>query len=82
MELKLDLVSIGRIMGGVVILLAVVSAIVGASSARTGGFDLFLWRLTTPMGIGFLIIVLTEILQAVSSGSQEGGEDPPADVSE
>ena len=74
MELKLEMdsVLVGRILGGVVILLAVVSAIVGAASARSGGFDLFLWRLTTPLGIGFLIIVLTEILRAMNGEPQDG----------
>ena len=84
MELKLEWNSVlmGRILAGVVILLAVVSASVGAASARSGGFDLFLWRLTTPLAIGFLIIMLTEILGAMNSEPQEGGEDPPAGAAE
>ena len=77
--MKLDSVLIGRILAGVVILLALVSAIVGAAGARSGGFDLFLWRLTTPLGVGFLIIVGTEVLRVLDKGPDgAGGEDPPA----
>ena len=75
MELKLDSVLIGRILAGVVVLLALVSAIVGAASARSGGFDLFLWRLTTPLGVGFLIIVATEILRVLDKGPDDNGRE-------
>lgn len=79
MELKLDSVLIGRILAGVVIVLALISAIVGAAGARSGGFDLFLWRLATPLGVGFLMIVATEILRVLDKGPDgEGGEEPPA----
>ena len=79
MELKLDSVLIGRILAGVVILLALVSAIVGAAGARSGGFDVFLWRLTTPLGVGFLIIVATEILRLLDRGPDDnGGKEPSA----
>ena len=76
MEIRLDSVLTGRILAGVVILLALVSAIVGAASARSGAFDIFLARLTTPLGVGFLIIVATEILRALDSTTIEGGEEP------
>ncbi len=75
MELKLDSVLIGRILAGVVILLALVSAIVGAAGARSGGFDLFLWRLTTPLGVGFLIIVATEVLRVLDNGPDANGRE-------
>lgn len=80
MEIKLDSVLIGRILAGVVIFLAVISAIVAAVNARSGGFDVFLERLTTPLGIGFLIIVATEILRALNrpadiAPSQEANRD-------
>ena len=79
MEVKLDSVLIGRTLAGVVILLALVSAIVGAGGARSGGFDIFLWRLTTPLGVGFLIIVGTEVLRVLDKGPDgNGGEEPPA----
>ena len=65
MELKLDSVLIGRILAGVVVVLALVSAIVAAAGARSGGFDLFLWRLTTPLAVGFLIIMTTEVLKVL-----------------
>ena len=72
MELKLDSVLIGRALAGVVIFLAVVSAIIGAAGARSGGFDLFLARLTTPLGVGFLIIVATEILRVLDRTASRG----------
>ena len=87
MEINLDSVLIGRLMAGVVSFLAVISAIVAAAGARSGGFDLFLERLTTPLGVGFLIIVATEILRALdrepvstldSTPENEGGEDSGA----
>ncbi len=81
MEIKVDAVLIGRILAGVIIFLAILSAIVGAASAREGGFEIFLIRLAAPLGIGFLIIMATEILRVLernghsthSSGS--GGGD-------
>ena len=79
MELKLDSVLIGRILAGVVIFLALVAAIVGAAGARSGGFDLFLWRLTTPLGVGFLIIVATEILRVLDRTPDMGEEEPAGD---
>ena len=77
--MKLDSVLIGRILAGVVILLAVVSAIVGAAGARSGGFDLFLARLTTPLGVGFLIIVVTELLQALERVPDDGDKETAGD---
>ena len=74
MELKLDSILIGRVLAGVVIFLAVISAIVGATQ-RGAGFDLFMYRLTTPLGIGFLIIVATEILRALDKTPDQGGEE-------
>ncbi|MDE2780687.1 MAG: hypothetical protein OXI91_13565 [Chloroflexota bacterium] len=79
MEVKLDGVLIGRILAGVVILLALISAIVGAAGARSGGFDLFLARLTTPLGVGFLIIVATEILRVMDSAPAEREEETGGD---
>ena len=78
MELKLDSVLMGRILGGAVILLAVVSAIVGATGARSGGFDLFLWRLTPPLAIGLLIIAAPEALKGIRSGRARRQGRPPA----
>ena len=72
MEIKLDSILVGRVLAGVVILIALLSAIVGAVSARSGGFDIFLARLVTPLGVGFLIIVATEILRVLN----ENREDP------
>ena len=79
MHLKVNAVLMGWVLGGVVIALAMVSAIVGAVGARSGGFDLFLARLAPPLGVGFLFIVATEILRVLDKGPDgEGGEDPPA----
>ena len=64
MELKLDAVLLGRALGGVVIFLALISAIVGAVSARAGGFDTFLAFLAPPLAVGILIIVATGWLKA------------------
>lgn len=64
MELKVDSVFIGRILGGVVIFLGIVSAIVSVAGARSGGFDLFLARLALPLGVGVLIIAATMVLKA------------------
>lgn len=78
MELKLDAILVGRVLAGVVILLALVSAILGAASARSGGFDLFLARLTTPLGVGSLIIVATEILRVLDKEPDgKVREEPP-----
>lgn len=63
MELKLDGVLLGRVLAGVVIVLGVVSAIVGAAGARSGGFDLFLERLAPPLAVGTLIIFAAGFLQ-------------------
>ena len=52
MNLKLDSVLIGWVVAGVVIIIAVASAIVGAAGARSGGFDLFLARLLPRWGWG------------------------------
>ena len=63
MNLKLDSVLIGWVVAGVVIILAVASAIVGAANTRSGGFDLFLARLLPPLGVGLLIIAATAVLK-------------------
>ena len=78
MEIKLDSVLIGRTLAGVVILLALVSAIVGPASARSGGFDIFLARLATPLAVGFLIIVATEILGALQMERERAEKEPDA----
>ena len=65
MQLKVEAVLTGWVLAGVVILLAVVSAIVGAATARSGGFDLFLARLAPPLGVGLLIVAATAVLQGI-----------------
>ncbi len=65
MQLKLDTVLIGWVLAGVVIALALVSAIVGAAGARSDGFDQFLTRLLPPLGVGLLIVAATAVLRVV-----------------
>ncbi len=58
-----------------VIFLAVVSAIVEAATARSGGFDLSLGRLATPLGLGFLILMATEVLRVLDKAPDLGEEE-------
>ena len=75
MEIKLDLVLIGRILAGVAIILALLSAIIGAAGARSAQFDIFLYRLVTPLSVGFLILVVTEAWREL--GKDRGEKEPP-----
>lgn len=80
MELKLDSILIGKILAGVMVVIAVISAIVGAAGTRSGGFDIFLYRLASPLGFGFLIFMVTEVLAHIQrnapseSGTEGSGE--------
>ena len=76
MQVQLDSVLIGRILAGVIILLALVYAVVGAATARSGGFEIFLGRLVTHLGTAFLIIILTEILAHLGKAEKERSESP------
>lgn len=80
MQVKLDSVLIGWTLAGVVILLAVVSAIVGAASGREGGFDVFLARLAPPVGVALLIIATTGLLKLVLARQAAVGGARPAGV--
>lgn len=71
MEIKLDQVLIGRILAGMVILLSFLSAIIGAAEARTGQLDAFLLRLVTPLALGILIAMVTEIWREVGKRTEE-----------
>ena len=75
MEIRLNAVLIGRILGGVVIFVALLSGIAGAAGARSGAFDLFLFRLAAPLGLGCLILVLTELVRVL----EDRGGEPHAD---
>ena len=77
MELKLDAVLVGRILGGAVILIALLAAIVSSASSRSDQFAIFLNVLATPLGVGSLIIVVTEIWRE-RSGRPENREPPEA----
>ncbi len=77
MEIKLNEVLIGRILGALVILVAIVSAIVGAA---TEGFDASMHRLATPLGLGSLILVVTELVRVVEErGKRTSDAASPAD---
>ena len=81
MELKLDSILIGKILAGVMVVIAVISAIVGAASTRSGGFDIFLYRLAGPLGIGFLIFMVTEVLAHLQRNAPpESGAEETADA--
>ena len=64
MEIKLDLVLIGRILAGVVIFLALLAAIFGAVAARADQFSVFLNLLVEPLAWGFAIALATEMWRA------------------
>ena len=68
MEIKLDLVLIGRILAGVVIVLAVLSAIVGAVQVRSAAFSVFLDLLVTPLALGIVIALATEMWREWNKG--------------
>ena len=75
MEINLNEVLIGRILGVFVILIAIVSAIVGAA---TDGFDSSMHRLATPLGLGCLILVLAELVRVVEErgkGTSNAADD-------
>ena len=65
---KVDSILVGRVLGGVVIGIALINGIYWGTK---GGFWAFLGTIDTPMGIGFLIIVATEILRRVSGRTEE-----------
>ena len=75
MQVNIDMtikVLIGRILAGIVILLALIAAIIGAATARSGGFLTFLTIFVTPLALGFLIIVATEILGSIEGRRADG----------
>ena len=74
MEVKIDpsrlnVVMIGRALGVVAILVTLVA---GLYWWIEGGFGIFLNVLNSGLGIGFLVLVATEILNAVLAGNRQG----------
>lgn len=65
---KVDSILVGRVLAGVIIGIALINGIYWGIE---GGFWAFLTTLATPLGIGFLIIVATEILRRVSGPAKE-----------
>ena len=79
MEIHLNAVLIGRILGGVVIFFALLSAIAGAVEANSGAFDMFLYRLAVPLGLGCLVIALAELVRVLEAGNKAETADPADD---
>ena len=77
-SLRMDAVSVGRILGGVTIMLGLVPNIYGAvRSASFASFELFwlfLSDIAAPVGIGFLIIVASEILKTLRESRDDRGD--------
>ena len=72
MEIKtnIDTVLLGRILAGIIIVLAFVYGIYAATEFN--GFWAFLSAITLPLAVGFLIIMVTEVLKEMQ---QRGKQD-------
>ena len=73
MEVKIDpsrmnVVMIGRVLGAVAILVTLVTSLYWWIE---GGFGIFLNTLNNGLGIGFLVLVAAEILNAVLPGNRQ-----------
>ena len=66
---RMDVVMIGRVLGVVAILVTLVT---GLYWWIEGGFGIFLNVLNSGLGVGFLVLVATEILNAVLAGNRRG----------
>ena len=62
---KVDAVVVGRILAGIVIAIAFANSIYWATAALSNGFWVFLSHLAVPLGVGFLIVVMTEIVKVI-----------------
>ena len=69
---KMNVVMIGRIMGAVAILVTLVT---GLYWWIESGFGSFLSTLNNGLGIGFLVLIATEILNAMQSSKSDGSGD-------
>ncbi len=67
MEIKADVnaVLVGRILAAVVILMGFAYSVKAGTSSFGGGFWVFLSAFTMPLALGFIVIVLSEILKVV-----------------
>ena len=76
MEVKanVDTVLLGRILAGVIIAITFVYGIYGATEFN--GFWSFLSAITLPLAVGFLIIMVTEVVKEMQQhGKQDSSQD-------
>ena len=76
MELKanVDTVLLGRILAGVIIAITFVYGIYAATEFN--GFWAFLSVITLPLAVGFLIIMVTEVVRELQQhGKQDSSQD-------
>ena len=76
MELKanVDTVLLGRILAGVIIAITFVYGIYAATEFN--GFWYFLSAITLPLAVGFLIIMVTEVVRELQQhGKQDSSQD-------
>ncbi len=66
---RMDVAMIGRVLGVVAILVTLVT---GLYWWIEGGFGSFLSVLNRGLGVGFLVLVATEILNALLAGNRRG----------
>ena len=72
MEIKADVdaVLVGRVLAGIIIVITFVYGIYAATEYN--GFWTFLSAITVPLAVGFLIVMVTEVLRTLQ---QHGEED-------
>ena len=76
MEVKanVDTVLLGRILAGVIIAITFVYGIYAATEFN--GFWAFLSAITLPLAVGFLIIMVTEVVKEMQQhGKQDSSQD-------
>ena len=76
MEVKanVDTVLLGRILAGVIIVITFVYGIYAATEFN--GFWAFLSAITLPLAVGFLIIMVTEVVKEMQQhGKQDNSQD-------
>ena len=73
MEIKanLDAVLAGRVLAAVVIIFSFAYSIKAATAAFSDEFWVFLSALMTPLALGFVVIMATEILRELRKRSSE-----------
>ena len=60
------LIWVGRILGSLIVVISLALGIKVAVDANNDNFWVFLAAIVTPMGIGFLILVISEVLNRLS----------------